>query len=278
MKSYLRARFVSAALVLFVIASIGCKCEKDSPRIEPLSEEEAIDLSGYVERLAQAIEAGDAELTAGLIEHIGTQYGQLESESLNTLSDAVFSAARRGDTGLFAAIVEFPPLLKIEDAYGRQPLHLAAETGQVELIRQLVESGAVDINRANPRNGWTALHYLSAKGDQQQLAEFLNLEPNLLALTKRGESALHLAVLESNRPTTASLLGSAGSSQLVAMADGSGRTPLHIAADRGQPPMVELLLAHGANRNAKDNRGRTPLDLAEERGHEDVVARLGGEE
>jgi cytohesin len=44
--------------------------------------------------------------------------------------------------------------------------------------------------------------------------------------------------------------------------EASGRTPLHIAADRGQVELVEFLLAHGADVNAKDNDGYTPLYLA----------------
>lgn len=39
-----------------------------------------------------------------------------------------------------------------------------------------------------------------------------------------------------------------------------GRTPLHWAAFRHQRPAVELLVASGAEVNAKDNYGQTPLD------------------
>jgi hypothetical protein len=45
--------------------------------------------------------------------------------------------------------------------------------------------------------------------------------------------------------------------------DGYDSTPLHLAAGGGHKEVVELLLAKGANVNAKDRRGQTPLDLAE---------------
>jgi ankyrin repeat protein len=38
--------------------------------------------------------------------------------------------------------------------------------------------------------------------------------------------------------------------------------------------MVEVLLKHGANPNAKNDEGRTPDEVAEEKGHIDVAERL----
>jgi ankyrin repeat protein len=40
------------------------------------------------------------------------------------------------------------------------------------------------------------------------------------------------------------------------------RTALHGAAMKGFNPIVEFLVAHGAELNATDANGRTPLDLA----------------
>lgn len=46
---------------------------------------------------------------------------------------------------------------------------------------------------------------------------------------------------------------------LVLSKDLCGMTPLHLAVQRGHKDMVELLLANGANVNAKDNGGKEPL-------------------
>ena len=43
-----------------------------------------------------------------------------------------------------------------------------------------------------------------------------------------------------------------------------GRTPLHRAANKGHKETVELLIAAGANVNAKDADGVPPLDWAED--------------
>ncbi|KAK4071768.1 uncharacterized protein Triagg1_6006 [Trichoderma aggressivum f. europaeum] len=53
--------------------------------------------------------------------------------------------------------------------------------------------------------------------------------------------------------------------------DDLGRTPLHCAASGGHQAMVELLLRHRADANAKDSRGRTTLMWAAAQGHQGVT-------
>lgn len=54
---------------------------------------------------------------------------------------------------------------------------------------------------------------------------------------------------------------------------GTGATPLHVAAARGELPLVEALLAAGANRYVMDSRGRSPLDMATDQGIKEVLSR-----
>ena len=62
---------------------------------------------------------------------------------------------------------------------------------------------------------------------------------------------------------TASLIGNGGDPNVP---QAGGSSPLHAAAARGSTVMVEMLVRLGAKVDAKDDHGRTPVDLAAERG------------
>lgn len=53
-----------------------------------------------------------------------------------------------------------------------------------------------------------------------------------------------------------------------------GRTALHVAAEAGNVPFVQLLLSFGADAGARDKSGNTPLMLADPKAHPDLAALL----
>ena len=68
----------------------------------------------------------------------------------------------------------------------------------------------------------------------------------------------------------------------VYVRDDVGRTPLHYPYRDTQhgEEIIELLIAHGADINAKDNEGRTPVDQMLRNGRRDlaeVLRRHGGD-
>jgi ankyrin repeat protein len=88
---------------------------------------------------------------------------------------------------------------------------------------------------------------------------------NVNALTKDGNTALHLAVEERRRDCARLLLASGAKADI--RNNGDGDTPLHIAAGLGDENMVKLLLHKGANKDIRNKNGKIAYDIAAEHGH-----------
>ncbi|THH11118.1 hypothetical protein EW145_g861 [Phellinidium pouzarii] len=87
-------------------------------------------------------------------------------------------------------------------------------------------------------------------------------DKTLHGLAISGDVLKLLALLETNPGTDVNTF------------DEYGFTALHLACDRGNTSIVEILLKRGANANVNDEDGLSPLDLAREANHEDVAALL----
>ena len=121
------------------------------------------------------------------------------------------------------------------------PLHQAAERGDVQAVRALLDQGAQVNEEGDPGDKWlhaTALHWAAARG--------------------------HLQVME--------LLLDRGADVNVTI--GHNQTPLHWASGTGQLKAVQLLLERGAEINAKTAYGDTALHEAAKGGHQQVVRLL----
>jgi ankyrin repeat protein len=129
-------------------------------------------------------------------------------------STPLMSAAFEGDVAEAARLLKEGADVKAINSYGVNAMQLAADTANTELIRLLLKAGA-DPESPNA-DGETALHLVARSGNVEAAKLLLKAGANVDAVEQFG-----------------------------------GQTPLMWAAARRHPQMVELLLANGADVNAR---------------------------
>jgi ankyrin repeat protein len=160
------------------------------------------------------------------------------------------------------------------DANGTAVISWCAYHGDVSAVRHLLAHGEsltalganYDLNGAAFHGHWQLCQFLLDRGaDATQ------------ALADTGETPLHAALCKANRPVferIVTLLLESGADPNRATRPGvvtgafmrdvrtKAETPLHRAAAFGSERSIELLLAAGASREARDMHGDTPLSWA----------------
>ncbi|MFP3026382.1 MAG: ankyrin repeat domain-containing protein [Wolbachia sp.] len=153
-------------------------------------------------------------------------------------------------------------------------LHVAAQKGDVELGRRLLECGAnIEIKSKTKVGGDTALHLAASNGHKDFVKLLLDNGANVNSVSSTGSrvTPLHEAAY-SGHLDVAELLIERGAT--VDAKDRHNFTPLMYASAEGNSAMVELLLQNNADLYLQNNNDETALHLAADNGHPDVVAIL----
>jgi hypothetical protein len=129
-----------------------------------------------------------------------------------------------------------------KDSNGGTPLLNALEMGRFDIARLLIARGA-DVHAAADGNVTALYELASAVPLPERQAEQLDLARTLV---DRGV------------PVDAAM----GAPHVTA---------LMMASIRGNGPLVQMLLAHGADPGLRDNKGRTALSFALKKGHAEVA-------
>lgn len=154
------------------------------------------------------------------------------------------------------------------------PLHVAVITDNKEIVKLLVSHGS-DPNNPD-RYGSTAFH-LCAKFDfpdcfMEILKSIGTRKPALNCRDYEGHTALHVAVLRRARKIFPLLV--AHGADIDAKDNKGGRTPLIYAIEMNEKGFVETLLERDASVSQQTYSGDTALHIASGRGLQDIVRLL----
>ncbi len=180
----------------------------------------------------------------------------------------LFLAARFGQVEVAKVLIEHGVDVNAKNGLDWTPLHVAAGTGQAVVAKILIEHGA-DVN-AKHKFGWVPLYH----AHDLNIIEILEEAGarwdvgNINAEGIDGSTPLHMAAGSNQADVAVIKILIEHGADVNAKIKQLGWTPLHMAYNA---EVANLLIAQGANVNAKDNAARTPLDLAEKEDREDVV-------
>jgi ankyrin repeat protein len=152
-----------------------------------------------------------------------------------------------------------PELLEIRDGVGETPLHYLAIEDRCEAVSFLIKCGA-QVNTCCSSEA-TPLMHAAGLGLKDMVAILLaaSADPNARNLLY-GSALHHAATAKANSVEIATLLLNGGAE--IELPDDSENTPLMAAAKEGNAGVVQLLLARGADPNARNRYGDSVLHVA----------------
>ena len=187
---------------------------------------------------------------------------------------------------------EAKPIKRVEGAKARLiTINNAVMLKQIAAVKQHIAAGT-DVN-AKLRGGHTPLHIAVRHTDTSDLEDMMFQDEDADGFSDLAEMLLGTDENDPNsKPTNEEALKAENewehvksnkelSKEIIELliAKGAdvnakrddGETPLHQAADNGHKEVVELLIAKGADVSAKTDNGVTPLHQAAYKGHKEIA-------
>jgi serine/threonine protein kinase/ankyrin repeat protein len=203
--------------------------------------------------LLDAVKYGKVEAAKSLLAN-GANVNEKDTDGSTPLMIAAGGTAYLADgLPVVELLVNARASLEAQDSKGRTALHRAVAEGHTAVVHFLLESGAL-VNKKTTE-GATPLFYAVQFGRLPALQLLIERHAQLNLADASGTTPLMIAS-EGNTPMVEALLAAGAQ---VDSKDSRGRTALHRASAEPKPEAVRLLLEHSAKPNERAKDGSTPL-------------------
>lgn len=281
----LEITFLPLPLVAAVSHAVGAVCAtlgRKTPQVWDLTRESGVQAALQhlqSSRRAEA-ETETAATRAAWTQHLALAIKCAVNCSSVTRTTPLHSAAFGGNAAMAQQLLTLGSALDTRDVAGATAIFLAAEAGQAPAVRKLLDAGG-DASLSNAA-GESPLYIAALKGHLEVVRLLLDgFVQKRVAWHKLrygdGWTPLMAAAVANHYNVAQCLLLSAGSEaalDLTTAANRYGQSALHIAARKGSPQLLQLLLCVGgvAMLAMADSSGETPMDVAVKHSHAAAVA------
>jgi ankyrin repeat protein len=153
-------------------------------------------------------------------------------------------------------------------------LYEACAVGHTERIREILDAEP-ELVHVHNRDGYTPLGLASFFGHLETVKFLLTKNADVHQLSRDGQfnnTPLHAAIAGDHKEIVEILLKHGAN--VNARSEGAiraGFTPLHVAAGKGNKEIASILLENGADINIKNEAGLTPAEYALQRGFKELA-------